>query len=77
MTDRIQTVITTDGEVDDMNSFIRALYYSKEMDIRGIVLSASMYHYAGNIKKELHHTAGQEHNGCTDFWMTTEQFRTI
>ena len=51
VTDRIQTVITTDGEVDDMNSFIRALYYSKEMDIRGIVLSASMYHYAGNIKK--------------------------
>ena len=51
MTDRIQTVITTDGEVDDMNSFIRALYYSNEMDIRGIVLSASMYHYAGNIKK--------------------------
>ena len=30
MTDRIQTVITTDGEVDDMNSFIRALYYSNE-----------------------------------------------
>ena len=51
MTDRIQTVITTDGEVDDMNSFIRALYYSNEMDIRGIVLSASMYHYAGNMKK--------------------------
>ena len=51
MTDRIQTVITTDDEVDDMNSFIRALYYSNEMDIRGIVLSASMYHDAGNMKK--------------------------
>ena len=30
MTERMRTVITTDGEVDDMNSFIRALYYSNE-----------------------------------------------
>lgn len=51
MTERIRTVITTDGEVDDMNSFIRALYYSNDMDICGIVLTASMYHYAGNAEK--------------------------
>ena len=46
-----RTVITTDGEVDDMNSVIRALYYSNDMDIEGIVLTSSMYHYAGNEKK--------------------------
>ncbi|MGM9940426.1 MAG: DUF1593 domain-containing protein [Bulleidia sp.] len=51
MTERIRTVITTDGEVDDMNSFIRALYYSNDMDICGIVLTASMFHYAGDRKK--------------------------
>ncbi len=43
-----RTVITTDGEVDDMNSVIRALLYSNEMDIAGIVITSSTYHYAGN-----------------------------
>lgn len=43
-----RTVITTDGEVDDMNSVIRALLYSNEMDIAGIVLTSSVYHYAGD-----------------------------
>ncbi|MCR4744739.1 MAG: DUF1593 domain-containing protein [Lachnospiraceae bacterium] len=46
-----RTVITTDGEVDDMNSVIRALLYSNEMDIAGIVLTSSMYHYAGDEDK--------------------------
>lgn len=43
-----RTVITTDGEVDDMNSVIRALLYANEMDIAGIVLTSSTYHYAGD-----------------------------
>ena len=43
-----RTVITTDGEVDDMNSVIRALLYSNEMDIAGIVITSSGYHYAGD-----------------------------
>ncbi len=43
-----RTVITTDGEVDDQNSMIRALLYSNDMDIAGIVMTSSMYHYAGN-----------------------------
>lgn len=46
-----RTVITTDGEVDDMNSFMRALLYSNEMDLAGIVLTASEFHYAGDEKK--------------------------
>lgn len=43
-----RTVITTDGEVDDMNSVIRSLLYSNEMDICGIVITSSTYHYAGD-----------------------------
>ncbi len=46
-----RTVITTDGEVDDMNSVIRALLYSNEMDIAGIVITSSVYHYAGDSSK--------------------------
>lgn len=48
-----RTVITTDGEVDDMNSVIRALLYSNDMDISGIVLTSSMYHYAGDESKNI------------------------
>ena len=43
-----RTVITTDGEVDDMNSVIRSMLYSNELDIAGIVITSSTYHYAGN-----------------------------
>ena len=49
--DKARTVITTDGEVDDMNSVIRALLYSNDIDISGIVLTSSMYHYAGDKEK--------------------------
>lgn len=50
---KARTVITTDGEVDDMNSVIRCLLYSNEMDIAGIILTSSMYHYAGDPKKDI------------------------
>jgi hypothetical protein len=45
-----RTVITTDGEVDDMNSIIRFLLYANEVDLAGIVLTSSTYHYAGDEK---------------------------
>lgn len=41
-------LITTDGEVDDMNGFIRFLLYSNEFDIAGLVYSSSQWHYAGD-----------------------------
>ena len=52
--DKCRTVITTDGEVDDRDSVIRALLYANEMDIAGIVLTSSMYHYAGDGDKVEH-----------------------
>ncbi|MBM7641936.1 DUF1593 domain-containing protein [Streptococcus loxodontisalivarius] len=48
---KYRTVITTDGEVDDMNSMIRYLYYANEMDLVGIVLTSSTYHYAGDSER--------------------------
>lgn len=48
MVNKRRTVITTDGEVDDMNSFIRYLLYSNDIDTAGIILTSSVYHYAGN-----------------------------
>ena len=45
---RPRTIVTTDGEVDDYDSFIRLLLYSNEMDLQGIVYSASQWHWAGD-----------------------------
>ncbi|MFJ8791536.1 nucleoside hydrolase-like domain-containing protein [Streptomyces sp. NPDC102462] len=43
-----RVILTTDGEVDDMDSFIRYLYYANEFDTAGIVLTSSRFHWAGN-----------------------------
>ena len=48
---KARTVITTDGEVDDMNSVIRFMLYANEVDLEGIVLTSSVYHYAGDEEK--------------------------
>jgi hypothetical protein len=48
-----RTVILTDGEVDDMDSFIRMLLYSNEFDIEGLIYTSSMWHYAGDGKGTL------------------------
>jgi hypothetical protein len=46
--DKPRTVITTDGEVDDVDSFIRMLLYSNEFEVEGLVYSSSQWHYAGD-----------------------------
>lgn len=43
-----RTIITTDGELDDMNSFTRFLYYTNEIDVDGIVYSSSVHHWKGD-----------------------------
>lgn len=48
---KVRTIVTTDGEVDDMDSFMRLMLYSNEMDIAGIILTSSTYHYAGDPDK--------------------------
>jgi hypothetical protein len=51
--DKPRTIVTTDGEVDDMDSFIRMLLYANEFKIEGLVYSSSMWHYAGDGKGTL------------------------
>ncbi|WP_221583486.1 DUF1593 domain-containing protein [Microbacterium sp. G2-8] len=46
-----RTVITTDPELDDLNSLLRMLLYSNEIDIAGLVYSASQHHYEGDPEK--------------------------
>ena len=48
--ERPRTIVTTDGEVDDQDSFIRLLLYSNEFELLGLVYSSSQWHYKGDGK---------------------------
>ena len=45
-----RTIVTTDGEIDDVDTFIRMLMYSNEYQLEGLVYSSSMWHYKGDGK---------------------------
>jgi Protein of unknown function (DUF1593) len=47
---KARTIITTDGEVDDVDTFIRMLLYSNEYNVVGLVYSSSQWHYKGDGK---------------------------
>ncbi|HEY4326414.1 MAG TPA: nucleoside hydrolase-like domain-containing protein [Mucilaginibacter sp.] len=47
---QIRTIVTTDGEVDDQDSFIRLLMYSNKFHIEGLIYSSSQWHYKGDGK---------------------------
>jgi hypothetical protein len=51
--ERPQTVVMTDGEVDDMDSFLRFLLYTNDLDVKGIIYTSSMWHYKGDGKGTL------------------------
>lgn len=61
---RVRTIITTDGEVDDQDSFIRWLLYSDEMDIEGLVYSSSQWHWKGDGQGTLYTSETRPRNGA-------------
>lgn len=49
-----RTIITTDGEVDDQDSFIRMLLYLNEFNVEGLIYSSSQWHWKGDGKGTLY-----------------------
>lgn len=45
---RVNTIITTDGEVDDMNSLIHLCLYLNEINLLGVVYTSSQFHFNGD-----------------------------
>lgn len=45
---RPRTIITADPELDDLNSMVRLLLYSNELDIEGLVYASSRFHWRGD-----------------------------
>lgn len=50
-----RVIITTDMEVDDMNSLIHLALHLNELDVEAVVYTASQYHFQGDG----HHTLGE------------------
>ncbi|MGW2292226.1 nucleoside hydrolase-like domain-containing protein [Streptomyces phaeochromogenes] len=48
-----RTIVTTDPELDDLNSMLRMLLYSNEINIVGLVYSSSQHHYQGDASRGL------------------------
>lgn len=48
--DHKRTIVTTDGEIDDVDTFIRFLMYTNEFDTEGLIYSSSMWHWKGDGK---------------------------
>src|SRR3978361_2207010 len=72
-----RTIITTDGEVDDQDSFIRLLMYSNEFHIEGLIYSSSQWHYKGDSKgtkmtSEMPSTAKRYGEGTDLRWPGTD-----
>lgn len=45
---RPRVIVTTDPELDDLNSMLRLVLYSNEIRLAGLVYSSSMFHAAGD-----------------------------
>lgn len=43
-----RTIVTTDPELDDLNSMLRMLLYSNEIGLEGLVYSSSQHHFEGD-----------------------------
>lgn len=48
---RPRTIVTTDPELDDLNSMLRMLLYANEIDLVGLVYSSSQFHFAGDPER--------------------------
>ena len=45
---KARAIFTNDAECDDMNSFLHLLLYANDVDIEGLVLSSSCFHFEGD-----------------------------
>jgi len=58
---RPRVVITADPELDDSNTLIRALLYSTDFDIEGLVYASSQFHWRGDGRGTTQYIPGREY----------------
>ena len=56
-----RVVITQDPELDDVNTVIRALLYSTDVRLEGLIYSSANFHFRGDGKGTTQYIAGREY----------------
>lgn len=56
-----RVVITDDPELDDNNTIIRAILYSSDMKIEGLIYTSSQFHWRGDGKGTTQYIPGREY----------------
>jgi hypothetical protein len=75
-----RVVITADPELDDNNTLIRAILYSSDFQIEGLVYASSTFHWKGDGKGTTQYIPGREYTRlglcpCTSWrWASDEHF---
>jgi hypothetical protein len=76
-----RVVITADPELDDVNSLIRAMVYTSELRIEGLVYASSQVHWKGDGKGTTQYIPGREYTrlglGPVTSWRWPEDDRFI
>src|ERR1700722_17044660 len=60
--DRPRVVITADPELDDNNTIIRAILYSSDVRLEGLIYVSSQFHWTGDGKGTTQFIAGREYS---------------
>src|SRR5499427_8090073 len=77
---RPRVVITADPELDDNNTLIRAILYSSDFQLEGLVYTSSGVHWKGDGKGTTQYIPGREYSRlglcpCTSWrWAPEERF---
>lgn len=70
---RPRTLVTTDLECDDIDSLLHLLLYSNDIDIAGIVVSASTHHWTGDGEHKMEEVIESfQQNGDLTEWRPME-----
>jgi len=62
MAPKPRVVLTHDPELDDVNTLIRAMLYSSDFKIEGLIYSSAMFHFKGDHKGTTQFIAGREYD---------------
>jgi hypothetical protein len=75
-----RVVITADPELDDVNTLVRAILYSSDVRVEGLVYASSGVHWKGDGKGTTQHIPGREYSRlglcpCTSWrWPENDRF---
>lgn len=74
---RPRTIVTADPELDDLNSMIRLLLYSNELQIEGLVYASSRFHWKGDGRGTRYFTPDREYTEPQTSWRWADGERFI